>query len=195
METIVHWVSEYGYAGLCVALALGIVGLPIPDETLLTFAGYLCYRQDLKLPFTLLWGFVGSVCGITASYGLGRSFGSYLVHRYGYLLSINDEKIKRIEQWFERIGKWTLTGGYFIPGIRHLTAYVAGTTALPFSLFALYAYLGGFIWSATFILLGYFLGDQWENAPDSVQRNLIIVLGIIIAIAAIYFFVVRRRKK
>ena len=41
MEIITQWISHYGYFGLFSLLMLGIVGLPVPDETLLTFAGYL----------------------------------------------------------------------------------------------------------------------------------------------------------
>ncbi|PGM86850.1 alkaline phosphatase, partial [Bacillus thuringiensis] len=31
---------QYGYFGILIALVGGIVGLPIPDEFLLTFVGY-----------------------------------------------------------------------------------------------------------------------------------------------------------
>ena len=41
MEGVFEWVARYGYAGIFLALVLGIVGLPIPDETLLVFCGYL----------------------------------------------------------------------------------------------------------------------------------------------------------
>jgi hypothetical protein len=34
-----HWISSYGYWGLTALLMLGIGGLPVPDETLLTFPG------------------------------------------------------------------------------------------------------------------------------------------------------------
>ena len=33
-------IAHYGYFGIVIALAGGIVGLPIPDEFLLTFVGY-----------------------------------------------------------------------------------------------------------------------------------------------------------
>ena len=33
-------IAHYGYFGIIIALAGGIVGLPIPDEFLLTFVGY-----------------------------------------------------------------------------------------------------------------------------------------------------------
>ena len=61
MEVLFQWVSQYGYAALFALLVLGIVGLPIPDETLLTFAGYLAYRNDLRLSLTLLVGILGSL--------------------------------------------------------------------------------------------------------------------------------------
>ena len=41
MEFVFQWVSTYGYGALFVLLMLGIVGLPVPDETLLVFCGYL----------------------------------------------------------------------------------------------------------------------------------------------------------
>jgi len=39
MEFVFQWVSTYGYGALFLLLMLGIVGLPIPDETLLVFCG------------------------------------------------------------------------------------------------------------------------------------------------------------
>ena len=41
MEAVFGWISTYGYAGIFFALVLGIVGLPIPDETVMVFCGYL----------------------------------------------------------------------------------------------------------------------------------------------------------
>ena len=39
VEQIGHWISTYGYPAIFVLLVFGIVGLPVPDETLLTFTG------------------------------------------------------------------------------------------------------------------------------------------------------------
>ena len=41
MEAVFGWVATYGYGALFGLLIFGIVGLPIPDETLLVFCGYL----------------------------------------------------------------------------------------------------------------------------------------------------------
>ena len=190
------WVTQYGYLGLFAALVLGIVGLPVPDETLLTFAGYLVFRRQLDLPLTLLSGFCGSICGISISYGLGRSLGLFLIHKYGRFFSITEGQLARVAAWFEKRGKWTLPIGYFIPGVRHLTAYVAGASKLRYQVFAPFAYLGGCIWVLTFVCLGYFLGEGWEKVPDEIEQTLLYIVGGL-ALMALIIIVIRkvRRKK
>ena len=75
IEAIGNLIAHYGYAAIFVLLVLGIVGLPVSDETLLTFTGYLVFRGQLKLVPAFLSALLGSGCGITISYQLGRIFG------------------------------------------------------------------------------------------------------------------------
>lgn len=76
METILVWIHNYEYLCIVMLLMLGIIGLPIPDETLLLFVGYLSFNGELSLPISLLSAMLGSVCGITISYGLGHLLGA-----------------------------------------------------------------------------------------------------------------------
>ena len=50
MEAVAAWISQYGYIAIFFLLMLGIVGLPVPDEWLLVFSGYLIYDGTLD-PF------------------------------------------------------------------------------------------------------------------------------------------------
>jgi len=192
MEIITQWISHYGYFGLFSLLMLGIVGLPVPDETLLTFAGYLIFKKQLSFPLTLLFAFLGSATGISLSYILGRSLGLYLIHKYGRYVFITPEKLELVHRWFLRRGKWSLPIGYFIPGVRHLTAYVAGSSRLEIPVFATFAYSGALIWSTTFILLGYFLGDQWEFVLSRLENNILEGTLIVLAILAVIWFLRKR---
>jgi len=181
---VLAWIGQYGYAAIFVLLVFGIVGLPVPDETLLTFTGYLVFKGHLSLPLAFAAAFAGSTCGITISFTLGRVFGLVLVRRYGRYLRITEAHIEKAHAWFERVGRWSLTIGYFIPGVRHVTAYAAGMSELEGRHFAMYAYSGGFLWVATFIGLGYFLGERWQTVLKHVDRYLLggsIALGVLIA--------------
>ena len=193
VESVLGWVAHYGYVGIFGLLMLGIVGLPIPDETLLMFTGYLIFKHELEPLPAFAAGFLGSICGITVSYALGRMLGLYLVTRLGHFLHIEPEALEQVRAWYERKGKYGLVISYFIPGIRHLAAYVAGSSRLSLPVFATFAYFGGLLWSGSFISIGYVLGDEWRQMSVSLHRYLLIGAGVITVVIAIGFILMRRR--
>ena len=193
MESVLGWIAHYGYAAIFGLLMLGIVGIPIPDETLLVFTGYLIYKHELEPLPAFASGFLGSICGISVSYALGRTLGLYLVTHLGHFLHVEPEKLDHVRAWYERKGKYGLVIGYFIPGIRHLAAYVAGSSQLPLPVFATFAYFGGLLWSGSFITLGYFLGDEWQQMSAAIHRYLLIGAGVATAALAIGLILWRRR--
>jgi len=99
--------------------------------------------------------------GITMSYVIGRTFGKYMIHRFGRWIGLTDEKIHNVYDKFHHFGKWALFFGYFIPGIRHLTGVVAGSIALEYGYFALFAYCGAAVWASIFLSIGFFFGSYW----------------------------------
>jgi membrane protein DedA with SNARE-associated domain len=195
-EIAFHWITQHGYAGIFSLLIFGIVGLPVPDEWLLTFSGYLVFKQTLMFVPTFGAAFLGSSCGITVSYTLGRIFDTYVLLKYGSYVHITPERLERVHSWFERRGRWTLLAGYFIPGVRHLTGYVAGASELRFSTFAVFAYTGAFCWAAVFITLGYFLGEEWNRVLQSIDETKFLMVGLAVAaIAGWFVFVYLRRRR
>jgi membrane protein DedA with SNARE-associated domain len=195
-QHVLAWITQYGYLAIFLLLMFGIVGLPVPDETLLTFTGYLVYRGDLNLGLAFGTALAGSVAGITISYWLGRFFGMKLIHSHGKYLRISPEHFAKAHAWFERIGHWGLTFGYFIPGVRHLTAYAAGISELAPHHFALFAYAGSVLWVSTFIGLGYFLGERWEAVEKNIHHYLTeTALAMAIAVVAFLAWRMWRRKR
>ena len=144
-ETIVRWVTEYGYIGVFSLLALGIIGAPILDEGVLAFAGYLVYEGKMQLLPILAAAFLGSACGITLSHGLGRTVGIYLLAKFGHAVRITRDKVSHVHTWYDRVGKWGLLFGFYLLGVRHLIGFGAGIEKLPVSVFALFAFTGAFI--------------------------------------------------
>jgi membrane protein DedA with SNARE-associated domain len=197
MNDVFGWVSHYGYLGIFFLLVLGIIGLPVPDETMLAFAGYLVSRQILQLVPTVLAALTGSLCGITVSYTLGRTAGLRLVRRYGHFLHVTPERLDRVRRWFDRFGRWTLLLGYYVPGVRHLIALTAGTARLRYPVFALFAYAGGLLWSLTFISAGYFWGREWHSVMARVHRHVLLAVaagsGLLLTYLLIRIRFVRRK--
>jgi membrane protein DedA with SNARE-associated domain len=161
-DTFSLWLLEYGSMALFFLLALGIVALPIPDETLMVISGVMIHQGHLYAIPTLMAAYLGSMCGITLSYMLGKTAGHFIIKRFGKWIGINEARLKKAHDWYEYLGKWTLTFGYFIPGVRHLTGVLAGMTELTYTSFALFAYSGAFLWATVFLSMGYFFGPYWS---------------------------------
>lgn len=187
MDAVFDWVTTYGPGALFLLLLLGIVGLPVPDETLLVFTGYLISKGRLHAPTTWIAAVLGSWCGITASYWIGRTAGLGVVHRFGKYIHVDEQKLERVHAWLGRRGHWALFIGYYIAGVRHLTALIAGTSKLEFRTFVLYAWSGGLIWVSGFLTLGYYVGEDWRRIFELVHKDLLLVSLIAAAVLLAYF--------
>ena len=179
-------------------MALGIIGLALPDETILSFAGYLASKNHLQLLPTLIASFTGTISGISISFFVGCKYGGKLIYKFGSHFHITEEKLERTTKWMKIYGNWLFFFGYFIPVVKHLTAITAGSAKVRYSVFALYAYTGGLVWSFTFVLLGYYFGKKWTILVERIQGNilLIILIGLLILLCwVIYRFILSAKKK
>jgi membrane protein DedA with SNARE-associated domain len=164
----------------------------VPDELIMTYAGYLIFRGILQPLPTIITAFLGSVCGISLSYFLGRTVGFHLVERWGRIIHIKQDRIKQVHDWFNWIGKWTLVICYFIPGVRHFTGFVAGTSKLEIQVFARYAYTGAFIWSMAFLSIGFYLGKQWFKIRSHIY--LVSIFGLVLCLVLILSYLFMRQR-
>jgi len=93
-----------------------------------------------------LTAWAGAVSGITLSYYIGRTLGMGFIHKYGKYIHVTPEKMDKVRVWFDKLGHWVLVIGYYIAGVRHFSAMVAGTSGLTYPHFAVFAYGGALIW-------------------------------------------------
>lgn len=199
-EALTLWITQYGSITLFFLLALGIVAFPIPEETLMVFAGILMASGKLQIHYTIAAALGGSLCGITVSYLIGCTAGSYVTHKYGKWMGLTEEKLEKAHAWFEHYGKWSLFVGYFIPGIRHFTGLIAGTTSLDIRQFMIFAYTGGLFWVLTFLSIGYFFGEYATAAYQrfgQIELNVDwITLGVLaLVVLYVVYFVIRHFRE
>jgi membrane protein DedA with SNARE-associated domain len=191
MDALLAWVPRYGYVAIAGLLAASIV-VPVPDDALLLLAGSLVYKGELGYVPAIGAGALGTACGMTVSYGLGRWLGAGLVGRFARLVHLDPARLDTSRAWYRRWGKPCVFFGYFVPGLRHVAAFVAGSSGLSWGVFAALGYSGGLVWAATMVTLGYFFGAEWAHLSARVHRMMVVGLGVaVIVLAAVA--VVRRR--
>lgn len=192
-----HWgtlISHYGYLSIFLVLIFGIIGLPVPDEVLLTYVGFNTYLGRMSLGLSILIAFLGAMIGISISYVLGAKLGEPFLRRFGPKLYIKERTIERTHTLFDKIGGVILFIGYFIPGVRHVTAYIAGILGYQFKYFTLFAYLGALVWVTTFITLGHVLGTHWMRIEYYFSHYVWMFWALVIILVVVVWAIIRRRK-
>jgi membrane protein DedA with SNARE-associated domain len=189
---LIHYITQYGYLGIYVILGTSILGLPIPDEFLMTFVGFLSFSGQLNPVLAIFSSATGSMTGITIAYFLGRFFEANVLaflekHAGG-------ERLEKVLKWYRLHGGKLLTVGYFIPGVRHLSGYIAGLSHLRYRDFAFFAYLGALLWTSLFIVLGRVLGSRWATILPIFHRYSVL-LGVTAVVLFLAFYLLYRNHE
>ncbi|MEC0239080.1 DedA family protein [Paenibacillus dokdonensis] len=182
MTEIMVYLTQYGYIALFVLLALGILGIPVPDETLIATFGGMIAQGHFHFAGALTVTFLGSMTGMMISYILGRKLGKPLLDRYGKWIRMTPTRLQSTEAWFKRYGSWSIVLGYFVPGLRHLSSYMAGISKVPFGRYLLYAASGALLFCTTFLLIGHAVGYHWNEIAVMMERSTMRIGIFIIAL-------------
>ena len=67
--------EQWRYAAIFLMVILGNMGLPVPEETVLTLGGYLASRGVTRLHWVVVIGVISAVIGDNIGYWLGRRYG------------------------------------------------------------------------------------------------------------------------
>ncbi|MEK4328596.1 DedA family protein [Paenibacillus sp. FSL R7-0312] len=164
MPWIMEMISQYGYIAIFALLALGLLGLPVPDELLMLFVGYLSSTMVLDFSVSVLVCFIGSITGMLISYTIGLRLGQPVVDKYGKWIGLTPKRFASMKRWFFRFGNWTVFIAYFVPGLRHVTSYISGISAMSFRKYLVVTVAGAFIWSLLFVSIGYLVGARLSFA-------------------------------
>ena len=192
LDAVLHLIASCGYIAIFALFAGGLVGIPLPDELLLAGVGYLVFKGGLNGAGATMAGFLGSICGITITYFLGRTGGYYLIKKLFNFFNISQDRLVHAVALIGSRGRWAMPLSYFMPGLRQATPFAAGALGIRFPVFAAATYPAGFVWAAAFVALGYYAGEEWLNASQAIHQYLRIG-ALVFAVLLTSALIVRRK--
>ncbi|MET1248897.1 DedA family protein [Sporolactobacillus sp. STCC-11] len=194
MNEIIQLLNEYSYFTLFCALMLELICIPIPNEALLSYVGILSFHGKMNLILSLLSAGSGGILGATLSYWIGYTLGVPFFRKFGRYIHMGPEKMDRISKWYKNYGKVLLVFSFFVPGIRHIASIISGVIRLPVRSFCLFAYIGVFLWTGTFLSLGYVLGPQWDNYQGDIKKWLVLA-SVFFGIVLLCYLVIKANRR
>lgn len=178
-KMVQHLFEQYGYLVMFLGLFLEFIALPFPGETTMAYAGYLSYMGSLRFDILLIVAFLGTTIGMTATYFIGKKAGLPFLRRFGGWF-FKESKLLKTQTFFDKYGPGLIFFGYFIPGVRHFTGYLAGIMNISFKKFAAYAYTGALFWTLLFLGLGKIFGPQWSVAFKLAEHYAVWIVSVIV---------------
>lgn len=153
LDILINVIKELGYLGIFLWLWLGMLGIPIPNEIIVTTIGYLATTHILQYEIVFIAGYLGIVASLTTSYLLGRIIGKPLVSYFSKRKSTKSAIRKGIHL-IKKFHVYSLVISYFIPGVRNFVPFLYGMMRLSYLRFALLSYSTAFVWFSLFFTLG-----------------------------------------
>ncbi len=174
-EIILNLIKELGYLGIFLWLWLGMFGVPLPNEVIVTTVGYLSTTPYLQVEKVFVSGYLGIVASLSTSYLLGRLLGGKLV-RYLAKKSGTKSSIRKALHLIKKYHVYSLIISYFIPGVRNFVPFLYGMMRLSYFRFALLSYSTAFVWFCLFFILGRMSGLN-EDISIYVTVSAIVVIS------------------
>jgi membrane protein DedA with SNARE-associated domain len=199
MSPVADFVSTWGYTAIFLIVVSGNIGIPVPEETILTVGGYLAWRGQLRFSIVVLVGMVSAVLGDNIGYWLGRRYGRRLLARWSIA---SPARLERMQGFVVRYGAIAVFGARFIAGLRFMAGPLAGSTGLDPTRFFVANLLGAMVYVPVIVgagyAIGYGFGDRIERLRKMVANTEHIVLISLVLVTAISWIVVvvhaRRRR-
>lgn len=182
-----------GLLFLIIFCETGLVVTPFPPGDSLLFAvGALAAREGspIQVPLTAALLCIAAVLGDAVNFSIGKWVGPAIFHKdTGRLL--NKQHLLRAQRFYEKHGGKTIFLARFVPIIRTFAPFVAGIGKMNYVRFAIYNVTGGVTWVLSFLLAGYWFGNQpWVK--DSFHWVIIAIILISVIPVVVEFIRARR---
>lgn len=189
-------VSEWGYLGIFLLMAVESSFIPFPSEIVLVPAGVLIADGKMSLYIVFLFAILGSLFGALINYYLAKLVGRRFLDRYGKYFFVSQLSLKKMDNFFENHGHISTFTGRLIPGIRQLISIPAGLSKMNLKLFLVYTGAGAGVWSVILIAVGYFIGKNQELIAIYLKEiTIATVVSMILLIAGYAFYKKRKAVK
>jgi membrane-associated protein len=169
--------SYLGIAFLIFAESGLLFGIFLPGDSLLFAAGLLSAGGFLAIGPLVFFVVAAAIIGDSVGYWFGANVGTNFFKRKDSLL-FKQEYLKRTERFYEKYGGRAVMLARFVPIVRTITPILAGIGSMTYKRFLSYNVLGGFVWGAGMILLGYFLGSLIPNSERYILPFSIVIIII-----------------
>ncbi len=187
-----HLLAHAGYGAIMLAICVESLGIPFPGEaTLIGAAIYAGTTHRLDITWVIAAAAAGAIVGGIIGFCIGRSFGFWLLTKYGGTIGMNERRIKLGKYLFLRYGGAVVFLGRFVALLRALASFLAGANRMSWPRFLIFNAAGAIVWATLYGLGAYVFGKEIHRVAGPIG----LALGAAALISIVACIVLLRRNE
>ena len=169
-------------------LLVGIeaLGVPLPGETAVIFAGLAASQHKLSIVAVIVVAAGGAIIGDNIGFVIGRRGGRALLERPGRFYDERKRVLEIGDPFFARHGPKAVFLGRWITGLRVWTSWLAGASEMRWRTFLVWNALGGIAWATSVALAAYYGGNSVKSVFSAIGLYGGIAAGVLVVLAVGY---------
>jgi membrane protein DedA with SNARE-associated domain/membrane-associated phospholipid phosphatase len=159
-----YWIAFFA---ALLETTLGI-GLILPGSTIILFLGALSSRGYLDVGDLVWFAVLGAIVGDNINYSLGRKYFHRWLQQGFWILKAGH--VEKARQFMDLHGARSVFLGRFIPSIKEIVPFIAGSVRMNRKTFMFWNVLGAIGWGFEWVLAGYLFAQSFNLAELWLSR-------------------------
>ena len=155
-----------------------VVGLFLPGSVFLLLLGGLTANGYFDFGDILWFAIFGAILGDNLNYWLGQRYGNRWLRDGIWFLTA--EHFQKAQQFFDLHGGKSVFLGRFIPSLKEIAPFIAGTVGMHYRTFLFWNVLGAIGWGLQWVGAGYLFGQSIKLAQVWISRAGLLLLLVVI---------------
>lgn len=167
MTTILNFLLSYlliyKYYGIFIDAFLAAIALPLPASAILTASRTLLAQGYLNIYYLLASAFMGNIAGDILGYYIARKYGTIFLNKVSFATLTQSKMYISLDGYMNQFSISLMFFTRFITGGSSIVNILFGVYRISFYKFLITAILEESSYVLVYRLLGYYLGNEWEN--------------------------------
>ncbi|MBC7397594.1 MAG: DedA family protein [Bdellovibrionales bacterium] len=186
-EFLTHFSGPQSYAIFYFILIGCGLGLPFNSDLMIISASVLAALGYFKLIFLMPIAYLGLLSGDTINYWVARTYGKKILSIRPFRWLLNPQKVCAAETYLNQKGTRFLFFVRFLPLIRTVLYFTAGSLQVPPRTFFLMDGLSTLIYVPLLMSLAYYAGENIDSLVVQFKQIQFLLLGFLLLVLSILF--------
>ncbi|HEY5714990.1 MAG TPA: LssY C-terminal domain-containing protein [Psychromonas sp.] len=162
------------------------IGLFLPGSTIILLLGALSARGYLDVGDLIWFAVTGAILGDNINYYLGKRYGAKWIEKGFWFLKSNH--IEKTRNFMEANGAKSVFLGRFIPSLKEIVPFIAGSVKMNKRTFMFWNILGALGWGFQWVFAGFLFAQSLNLAQLWLSRAGLFFALLLIFAGIFYFF-------